>query len=65
LIKRVAFDCLPPRRKEILIAAASKRPIRSKSSTTHYDCQDLEALGLLHENELSAEGAALFESIAG
>jgi hypothetical protein len=65
LVKRVAFDCLPPRRKEILVAAANKRPIRSKSSTTHYDCQDLEAVGLLRENELSREGAELFEGIAG
>lgn len=63
LVKRVAFDCIPPRRKEILDAAALKRPIRKQSSLTHYDVQDLEALELLHEGELSELGTKLFEAV--
>jgi hypothetical protein len=65
LAKRVAFDCIPPRRKEILAAVAGKRPIPRTSSTTHYDFGELEALGLLLDNELSEKGAELFRAIEG
>lgn len=63
--KRVAFDCIPPRRLQTLLAIAEDRAVRN-TSTSHYDCKDLEALGLLEgNNKLSHEASKLFDCIKG
>jgi len=61
----VGFDCILPRKRDILLAAADNRPIKTRSSTTHYDCKDLEAVGLLADDELSSLGTDLFMMLAG
>jgi hypothetical protein len=58
LVKRVAFDCLPRRRRLILDALIAGRPLTDvdlPGSTRSYAMDDLEAVGLLRGGRLSDE----------
>ena len=62
--KRVAFDTMPPRRIQILTAVAEDRAVRGRNSTSRYDLEDLQDLGLLDgPNQLTEKCSELFESI--
>ena len=62
--KRAAFDCIPPRRREILLAVVEHRTPETKTSNARYAREDLQAVGLLDgANRLTGKSAKLFKSI--
>jgi hypothetical protein len=67
IARRAAFDCIPPRRREILETVAVRgRAFEAKTSTARYDIQDLRDLGLLESEARPTEFCAgLFDRIRG
>ena len=66
IAKRAAFDSIPPRRLEVLLAVAEGRTLKIKNSTMRYDVEDLQDLGLLEgANGLTRTCLDLFESVKG
>jgi hypothetical protein len=63
--RRVAFDCIPARRRVLLEWAIDGGRISRKRSTTKYDAEDLEALGLAERDELSDLAKRLIRHIDG
>ena len=66
LVKRVAFDCIPTTRRKMFQALLNGNSIASAApaSTLRYGAEDLQALGLLEERQLSSLSIGLL-TIAG
>jgi hypothetical protein len=63
--RRVAFDCIPARRRAMLEVAIQGEKIVTNTSTKKYDKEDLEVLGLLEGNSLSLLAKELLQEIDG
>jgi hypothetical protein len=58
LVRRVAFDCMPPARAKILkglIEGWNPKDLGMPTSTVHYAKEELEAQGLLTQGQLSPQ----------
>jgi hypothetical protein len=65
LVRRVAFDCMPPTKRAILEAAIFGKDLESvklPASTRKYATDDLEAVGLLLERRLSPLALEMLET---
>ena len=66
IAKRAAFDSIPPRRLEVLLAVVEGRTLKIKNSTMRYDVEDLQDLGLLEgANGLTRTCRELFDIVKG
>ena len=64
IARRVAFDCIPARRRVMLEWAIAGGKIAASSATKKYDREDLQVLGLVEQEHLSPGAMRLLREMA-